>query len=115
MGGKTIVMGDLVLTEEEVNPVMAKLLAGGLRVTALHNHLLRNRPFGPSAVARFCLGGTGMIGAETGGLFLLGLPALALGTWAGPNLFGRLKDASFRRVVLVLLLLSGVSLLFRIG
>src|SRR6187551_217047 len=45
MGGDAMVMGDLVLTEEEVNPVMAKLLAGGLQVTALHNHLLRNRPF----------------------------------------------------------------------
>jgi hypothetical protein len=45
MGGAAMVMGDLVLTEEEVNPVMAKLLAGGLQVTALHNHLLRNRPF----------------------------------------------------------------------
>jgi len=38
-------MGDLVLTEDEVNPVMAKLLAGGIEITALHNHLLRNRPF----------------------------------------------------------------------
>src|SRR6187551_3314391 len=45
MGNNAIVMGDLVLTEDEVNPVMAKLLAGGLQVTALHNHLLRNRPF----------------------------------------------------------------------
>src|SRR3954462_8399814 len=42
---KAMVMGDLVLTEEEVNPVMAKLLEGGFEVTALHNHLLRNRPF----------------------------------------------------------------------
>jgi len=45
MGSNAMVMGDLVLTEDEVNPVMAKLLAGGLQVTALHNHLLRNRPF----------------------------------------------------------------------
>ena len=45
MGGSSMVMGDLVLTEDEVNPVMAKLLAGGIRVTAVHNHLLRNRPF----------------------------------------------------------------------
>lgn len=43
--GGSMVMGDLVLTEDEVNPVMAKVLAGGLQVTALHNHLLRNRPF----------------------------------------------------------------------
>jgi hypothetical protein len=45
MGAEAMVMGDLVLTEEEVNPVMAKLLAGGIDITAIHNHLLRNRPF----------------------------------------------------------------------
>src|SRR4051812_2836005 len=45
MGNSAMAMGDLVLTEDEVNPVMAKLLAGGIEVTALHNHLLRNRPF----------------------------------------------------------------------
>jgi hypothetical protein len=45
MGDAAMVMGDLVLTSEEVNPVMAKLLASGIEVTALHNHLLRNTPF----------------------------------------------------------------------
>src|SRR6267154_151307 len=45
MGGQGMVMGDLVLTEEEVTPVMTKLAAGGIEVTALHNHLLRNQPF----------------------------------------------------------------------
>jgi hypothetical protein len=45
MGSDSMAMGDLVLTAEEVNPVMAKLLAGGVEVTALHNHLLRNQPF----------------------------------------------------------------------
>jgi hypothetical protein len=45
MGGSGMVMGDLVLTENEVNPVMAKLAEGGILVTGLHNHLLRNRPF----------------------------------------------------------------------
>src|SRR5436190_5935161 len=44
-GAQSMVMGDLVLTADEVNPVMAKLLAGGIQVTALHNHLLRNEPF----------------------------------------------------------------------
>lgn len=44
-GTAGMVMGDLVLTAEEVNPVMAKLLDGGIEVTALHNHLLRNQPF----------------------------------------------------------------------
>ena len=38
-------MGDLVLTMDEVNPVMTKLAAAGIEVTALHNHLLRNQPF----------------------------------------------------------------------
>src|SRR5438477_5612882 len=44
-GPEGMVMGDLVLTMPEVGPVMAKLLAGGVEVTALHNHLLRNQPF----------------------------------------------------------------------
>ncbi len=55
-------------------------------------------------------GGTGMIGRDTLGLFVIGLPALAIGTWAGLKAFGKLDDAAFRRVVLVLLLLSGLSL-----
>src|SRR5207248_6772119 len=45
MGDQGMVMGDLVLTEAEVTPVMTKLAAGGIEVTALHNHLLRNKPF----------------------------------------------------------------------
>ena len=44
-GKDAMVMGDLVLTMDEVSPVMAKLMAGGIQVTALHNHLLRNQPF----------------------------------------------------------------------
>jgi hypothetical protein len=45
MGDDAMVMGDLVLTSEEVNPVMKKLEEGGIEITALHNHLLRNQPF----------------------------------------------------------------------
>src|ERR1700732_305651 len=45
MSEQGMVMGDLVLTENEVNPVMTRLAAGGIEVTALHNHLLRNKPF----------------------------------------------------------------------
>src|SRR5229473_6829534 len=45
MGDQGMVMGDLVLTMDEVNPVMTRLAAGGIEVTALHNHLLRNQPF----------------------------------------------------------------------
>ncbi len=44
MGGKGMVMGDLVLLHEEVNPVMKKLVDGGIEITALHNHLLRSSP-----------------------------------------------------------------------
>ena len=40
-----MVMGDLVLTMDEVSPVMKKLVESGIEVTALHNHLLRNQPF----------------------------------------------------------------------
>jgi hypothetical protein len=45
VGEQAMVMGDLVLTSTEVNPVASKLLEGGIEVTALHNHLLRNEPF----------------------------------------------------------------------
>src|SRR5216684_2474835 len=43
-GSDGMVMGDLVLTHEEVNPVMKKLVEGGIEITALHNHLLRSSP-----------------------------------------------------------------------
>jgi hypothetical protein len=39
-----MVMGDIVLTGEEVNPVMKKAVEGGIEITALHNHLLRSTP-----------------------------------------------------------------------
>jgi hypothetical protein len=42
--GGAMIMGDLVLLESEINPVMAKLIEGGLEITAVHNHLLRASP-----------------------------------------------------------------------
>jgi hypothetical protein len=42
--GGAMMMGDLVLLEEEVQPVMDALVAHGLEVTALHNHILNERP-----------------------------------------------------------------------
>ncbi|HYS48865.1 MAG TPA: DUF1259 domain-containing protein [Xanthobacteraceae bacterium] len=42
--GGVMIMGDLVLLETEINPVMAKLLEGGVEITAVHNHLLRASP-----------------------------------------------------------------------
>jgi hypothetical protein len=43
-GGHDVMMGDLVLLEEEVNPVMSALLDNGLEVTALHNHFFFEEP-----------------------------------------------------------------------
>jgi len=43
-GGMDVMMGDLVLTEDEVNPVMSALLENGLEVTALHNHFFFENP-----------------------------------------------------------------------
>jgi hypothetical protein len=43
-GGIDVLMGDLVLTQEEVNPVMSAILDNGLGVTALHNHFFWDEP-----------------------------------------------------------------------
>ncbi|HKA71865.1 MAG TPA: sulfite exporter TauE/SafE family protein [Xanthobacteraceae bacterium] len=74
--------------------------------------------FQPVGVAIFAmsavwLGVGGSFGGDTARLFLLGLPALLLGTWLGLTLYGRLDDAAFRKVVLVLLLVSGGALLLQ--
>ncbi len=44
MGSESMVMGDLVLKEDEVEPVMLKLQQGGIEQTALHNHVLHESP-----------------------------------------------------------------------
>ena len=44
MQGGAMVMGDLVLLETEINPVMSKLIENGLEITAIHNHVLRANP-----------------------------------------------------------------------
>jgi uncharacterized protein len=72
--------------------------------------------FQPVAVAIFLMSGLwigakGAITADTIELFLIGLPALFAGTWLGLKLFGRLNEAAFRKLVLVLLLASGVALM----
>jgi biotin operon repressor len=43
-GDQAMVMGDLVMTQDEINPVMKKLEESGIEITALHNHLLRAEP-----------------------------------------------------------------------
>jgi len=44
IGDMTMVMGDLVLTEDEVTPVLTRLEEGGVEISALHNHVLRESP-----------------------------------------------------------------------
>ena len=72
--------------------------------------------FQPTGVATFFmtligLGGIGAITTANAELFAIGLPALALGTWGGWKLYGKLDERKFRIAVLVLLLLSGMSLM----
>src|SRR5262249_24448499 len=71
--------------------------------------------FQPTGVATVlitmvALGGTGAITIDILELFALGLPVLAVGTWVGWTLYGKLDEARFRKGVLVLLLVSGVAL-----
>jgi uncharacterized membrane protein YfcA len=74
--------------------------------------------FQPVAVATFAvsavwLGRQEPISADLIRLVALGLPVLLAGTWTGLKLYSRLDQAQFRKVVLVLLMISGVVLLFR--
>jgi uncharacterized protein len=73
--------------------------------------------FQPIGVATFAmsavgLGTAGVITIDTAELFLLGLPVLLAGTWVGLKVYGYLDEATFRKVVLVLLLVSGAALIF---
>ena len=72
--------------------------------------------FQPVAVAIFLMsalwiGAKGAITADTIKLFLTGLPALFAGTWFGLKLYGRIDEATFRKIVLALLLVSGLVLI----
>jgi hypothetical protein len=73
--------------------------------------------FQPIGVAIFAmsaawLGVNGALNADTVRLFVIGLPILLAGTWLGLRLYGRLDETEFRKVVLALLLVSGVALIF---
>jgi hypothetical protein len=57
------------------------------------------------------LGLVGAITVDTLQLYVLGLPAMVAGLWAGFKLYGRLDDAAFRKVLLVLLLIAGLGLI----
>jgi uncharacterized membrane protein YfcA len=71
--------------------------------------------FQPTAVATFLMtiaafGGVGIITADTVRLFMIGVPPLVAGSWLGWMLYGKLDEGTFRKVVLVLLLMSGMTL-----
>jgi uncharacterized membrane protein YfcA len=75
--------------------------------------------FQPVAVVTFVMVALGYLGARvtTGRvvlLFVLGLPALAIGNWLGFRLYDRLDEQQFRRVVALVLLLSGVGLVLQV-
>jgi len=62
-------------------------------------------------IAVASLAATGSMTAEIGKLYLLALPLMLVGTWAGFRLYGRLDEAAFRKAILLFLLLSGVLLM----
>lgn len=71
--------------------------------------------FQPTAITTFAfmilaLAGSGMITRQSAMLFLAGLPALALGTWLGWLLYGKLDEDAFRKLTLGLVLASGLAL-----
>jgi len=73
--------------------------------------------FQPVAVSIFLmsalwLGARGTVTLETIKLFVIGLPFLLAGTWLGLKLFGRIDEATFRKIVLALLFISGALLIF---
>ena len=64
-----------------------------------------------SALTAVSLIAAGTVTAETVELYLLGLPLLLAGLWLGLKLYGRLDEAAFRKVILLLLLVSGLALI----
>ncbi len=76
---------------------------------------LQRTIFQPVAVTTFLmsalwLGGKGTVIIETVKLFVMGLPCLLVGIWLGLRLFAYIDEAMFRKIVLALLLISGVLL-----
>ncbi len=84
-GSEAMVMGDLVLRDDEVEPVMSKLEQGGVEITALHNHLLWETP----RVMYMHIGGHGdaaaLARAIHDALALTKTPASAAGSAAPPT------------------------------
>ena len=73
--------------------------------------------FQPAGVANFAMiaiwiGGVGALDRDTMVLFATGLPAILAGLWIGFVLYRKIDEAGFRKIVLILLLVSGVTLFF---
>jgi uncharacterized protein len=68
-----------------------------------------------TAASAISLSFTGVVTLEIGKLYLLGLPALLAGLWIGFKLYGKLDDIAFRKLILVMLLLSGLALIVAQG
>ena len=99
-GDVDVMMGDLVLTEDEVNPVMSALLTNGLDVTALHNHFFFDTP-------RICYmhvhghGTAADLSAKVKpALALIGAkPAASSSTTSGRAINGTLDSAALAKIV----------------
>jgi uncharacterized membrane protein YfcA len=63
------------------------------------------------AVSLVSLSIAGAVTSETITLYVLGLPLMLAGLWAGFKLYGRLNEAAFRKIILLLLLISGLALI----
>jgi uncharacterized protein len=66
---------------------------------------------GAFVVAAVTVSVTGAVTADIVKLYVLGLPALLAGLWTGFKLYGKLDDATFRKVMLVMLFFSGWALI----
>jgi len=66
-----------------------------------------------SVLSTVALASAGGASWQTAKLFALGVPVTFAGTWAGLRLYGTVSESAFRRVVLVLLMMSGASLVVR--
>ena len=70
--------------------------------------------FATFAMTAVALGVAGAYTMETLKLYALALPTLIAGVWTGIRLYGKIDDTTFRRIVLSLLILSGLSLIVTI-
>ena len=66
--------------------------------------------FASGCVTAVSLSIAGAVTAETVKLYFLGLPMMLIGMWSGFRLYGKLNDEAFRKIILLLLLVSGVML-----